>query len=367
MENQFSPALVAWVEKVIEKCTPNAEKFNLEYYPLQSKAKLNPEILFIGLNPGGGYGYDCQINNPDWEFDKLNSKLTAQRLLKGNPSFDKEFFAGKWKYGNGLRKIAFLKNAIDKYDFVFTNYIYYSSTSFSEINKNELTNAIQENISQTLDLINLINPKHIIVLGTGTGIDKISKSNKVLIQGFKKRLLVQGELNGKIVYGIPHPSYNNFPAENDAISETLRRIMDGDVVEPFTLHNSEEIKPKLHKPTSKFNSESFLRNFENYNPEQTEKWIDIVFKGLNNDEILIRINPKKKEFGIRNTDKKNYTELQGESFYNQFFDKTFERKKNSWFISKQFKKFHNINFELSELVDAFLSAVNAEKNKIALK
>ena len=138
MENQFSPALVAWVEKVIEKCTPNAEMFNLEYYPLQSKAKLNPEILFIGLNPGGGYGYDCQINNPDWEFDKLNSKLTAQRLLKGNPSFDKEFFAGKWKYGNGLRKIAFLKNAIDKYDFVFTNYIYYSSTSFSEINKNEL-------------------------------------------------------------------------------------------------------------------------------------------------------------------------------------------------------------------------------------
>ena len=180
-------------------------------------------------------------------------------------------------------------------------------------------------------------------------------------------MLVTGELNNKIVYGIPHPSYNNFPAENDAISETLRRIMDGDVVEPFTLHNSEEIKPKLHKPTSKFNSESFLRNFENYNPEQTEKWIDIVFKGLNNDEILIRINPKKKEFGIRNTDKKNYTELQGESFYNQFFDKTFERKKNSWFISKQFKKFNNINCELSELVDAFLSAVNAEKNKIALK
>ena len=97
MENQFSPSLVAWAEKVIEKCTPNAEKFNLEYYPLQSKAKLNPEILFIGLNPGGGYGYDCQINNPDWEFDKLNSKLTAQRLLKGNPSVDKEFFAGKWK------------------------------------------------------------------------------------------------------------------------------------------------------------------------------------------------------------------------------------------------------------------------------
>ena len=339
MENQFSPALVAWVEKVIEKCTPNAEKFNLEYYPLQSKAKLNPEILFIGLNPGGGYGYDCQINNPDWEFDKLNSKLTAQRLLKGNPSFDKEFFAGKWKYGNGLRKIAFLKNSIDKYDFVFTNYIYYSSTSFSEINKNELTNAIQENISQTLDLINLINPKHIIVLGTGTGIDKISKSNKVLIQGFKKRLLVQGELNGKIVYGIPHPSYNNFPAENDAISETLRRIMDGDVVEPFTLHNSEEIKPKLHKPTSKFNSESFLRNFENYNPEQTEKWIDIVFKGLNNDEILIRINPKKKEFGIRNTDKKNYTELQGESFYNQFFDKTFDRKKIVGLYQNNLKNF----------------------------
>ena len=143
------------------------------------RLKLNP-LLFIGLNPGGGYGYDCQKNNPDWEFDKLNSKLTAQRLYKRNPSFDKEFLPENGSMENGLRKIDFLKNAIDKYDFVFTNYIYYSSNNFSEINKTEF---FQENISKRS--FHLINPKHIIVLEQNS-IDKIWKNNKLLIQGFKK-------------------------------------------------------------------------------------------------------------------------------------------------------------------------------------
>ncbi len=43
---------------------------------------------------------------------------------------------------------------------------------FRNKHKNQLTNAIQENIFRNLRFINLVNPKHIIVLGTGIGIDK---------------------------------------------------------------------------------------------------------------------------------------------------------------------------------------------------
>lgn len=361
MKNQFSPQLISWAENVIETSTPIAEDFNLEYYPLQSKVKLNPDILFIGLNPGGGYGYDSQINNPNWEFDKTKKKLTAERLLKGNPTFDEEFHAGKWKYGNGLKKIDFFKDSVDKYDFVFMNYVYYSSKKFSELNKTEFKQAIQDNISHTFDLINLINPKHIIVLGTGTGIDKISKNNKLLIQGYRKRLLVQGEINGRIVYGIPHPSYNNFQEENNAISETLKKLFNGETVEPFSVSSSEIKSLKSKKVTSKFDSDSFLKFFSKYKPEVKEKWIDVTVKGLGNDEILIRINHKDNVLGIRNTDKKSYKELFGGKFYNQFFDDSFERDQPSWFITKKFQKFNDVNTDIIDVLNKFLLGIESER------
>ena len=51
--NTFTPELQQWAAEVIEKITPIAEEINLAYYPLQSEAKMNPELLIIGLNPRG--------------------------------------------------------------------------------------------------------------------------------------------------------------------------------------------------------------------------------------------------------------------------------------------------------------------------
>ncbi|WP_144282108.1 hypothetical protein [Chryseobacterium echinoideorum] len=361
MKEKYPKKLIDWAEKVINLCTPIAQKFNLEYYPLQSKAKLNPDILFIGLNPGGGYGYECQINNPDWEFDKINSRLTADRILNGNPSFDREFLAGKWKYGNGLRKIDFFKNSIDKYDFVFTNYVFYSSRRFSEINKNEFKEAIQENIKLTLELIDIINPKNIIILGTGSGIDQISKKNKLILQGFRKRLLVQGEINGKIVYGIPHPSYNNFSEEDEAISDTLEKLLNGEPIEPFSLSTMHPQKNIIHSKKSNFDTDEFLKHFAKYNPKKHKKWIDINVDGIGNDEILIRINPNYKEFGVRNMQKDKFKTFENEMVYDQFFDNSFDRTNNSWFIRKEFKYFTNLNTEIIEAVEGFLLHIESER------
>ncbi len=176
MKEEFSEELISWAEKVIDVCTPVAEEFNLEYYPLQSRVKSRPTFLFIGLNPGGGYGYDSQKGNPAWQFDFLKSRLTAQRVLLGNPAFDNGFHNGKWKYGRGLSKIPFLRESIKNYDFVFANYIFYSSKTCSEINKKELKNSIEENISLTKKLIEIIKPKFIIVLGTEVGLTKYQRT-----------------------------------------------------------------------------------------------------------------------------------------------------------------------------------------------
>ena len=48
--SKFIPELEQWAAEVIEKITPIAEQIDLAYYPLQTEAKMNPELLIIGLN-----------------------------------------------------------------------------------------------------------------------------------------------------------------------------------------------------------------------------------------------------------------------------------------------------------------------------
>ena len=57
-----------WAEKVIKEITPDAINLNKDYYPFQSKAIENPDILFLGLNPGGGSSYESQSTKNKWEF-----------------------------------------------------------------------------------------------------------------------------------------------------------------------------------------------------------------------------------------------------------------------------------------------------------
>ena len=117
----YKTELLNWAEEVINKFTPWAEKFNIDYYPLQSKAKENPEYLIIGLNPGGGNTYNSQKGNRAWQF--VNSKMTVERLLKGNPYFGYE--KDKWSIIQGLNKIPFCKDVLEKEDYCFINYFYF--------------------------------------------------------------------------------------------------------------------------------------------------------------------------------------------------------------------------------------------------
>ncbi len=363
MKEEFSGELVSWAEKVIDVCTPVAEEFNLEYYPLQSRVKNKPKFLFIGLNPGGGYGYNCQKNNPAWEFDCDKSRLTAQRLLLGNPAFENGFNSGKWKYGNGLSKIPFLRESIKNYDFVFANYIFYSSKNYSEIKKKELQNSIADNISLTKELIEIIEPQYIIVLGTSSGIDKISENNKLFLQGYRKRLLVKGKIGNIPAFGIPHPSYNNFPNENEAISDMLHKLINDQEVEPLFLPQIPNHRSKSRDSKTMFHLEKFRNYYKELITSENEKWLDIIIDGIDSDRILIRINPHNKDFGIRKEGKKDFKELKHSSFYEKQFDQTYDRNHSSWLIRKSFKDFCCVDSDLIKDLDNFLEQVNIEKTK----
>ena len=124
--NTFTPELQQWAAEVIEKISPIAEEINLAYYPLQSEAKMNPELLIIGLNPRAEDEkiacLDSQRNNPIWEFE--DGKMTVERILKGNPCYSEK---DTWNVMEGIENTDFIKKAIKDNSYCFMNYIFFST------------------------------------------------------------------------------------------------------------------------------------------------------------------------------------------------------------------------------------------------
>lgn len=61
----YLKSLTDWAQKVIDRITPLAKESNKAFYPLQFPVKMNPDILIIGLNPGGDYPItlDCSLSH----------------------------------------------------------------------------------------------------------------------------------------------------------------------------------------------------------------------------------------------------------------------------------------------------------------
>lgn len=198
-------SLETWAEETINLITPYAEKLNLDFYPLQSPADLNcnPKVLFLGLNPGGGATYESQKMSPDWEF--VNGKMTVQRLLKGNPFFNK---ASGWPLIKGLRRINLFQEVLQSDSYLLANYYYLSTSDFKQVQSDpDHKEALRKCKEQTLKLINILKPELIIVLGTSSGIDQLPfNNNKTLLKGYYQRLIVSAEFENIKVCAIPHPS-----------------------------------------------------------------------------------------------------------------------------------------------------------------
>ena len=163
--NTFSPELQQWAAEVIEKITPIAEEINLAYYPLQSEAKMNPELLIIGLNPRAvneeEARIDSQKNNPIWEFK--DGKMTVERLLKGNPCYSEK---DTWNVIEGIENTDFIKKAIKNDSYCFMNYIFFGTKGIKDFTSISNHREIEEIcIEFTKKFIEIIKPKHIIVLG----------------------------------------------------------------------------------------------------------------------------------------------------------------------------------------------------------
>lgn len=330
--------LAKWGNKVIKDCSPILQKYKLDFYPFQAQLDEKSDTLIIGLNPASnGYDGTAETYNEPHQL-----QLSIQKIFDGNSEYIRE--KENWKIYQNLMKIKFFKNL--SFDFNYMNYVYFPTPKFYDVKKIKDFDVIQICKSLTLDLIKIINPKIIIVLGTGSGIDAIAKNTKTILNGYRKRLLVQGEIEGITAYGIPHPSYNNFQEENEEISKVLQALIDGQKVTSYSLSKPENIvKTKIKKinfDIQKLNySINEFRNFKFQEFNKKNHLFSALFKG-ENDIIDFRIDIKDGYFAFRSLNKINnsFFELAGKEIYKDLFSENAEIEKQSWLVYKSFQNYN---------------------------
>lgn len=198
-------AIEIWAQKVIDIFSPIAEKVNLTWYPLQSGYVVRPDVLFIGLNPGKNYYYNNgQQKNPEWEF--VDGRMTKERLLKGNPSYDLN--SKKWRFVSGLKRISVFGEIISKDKYIYMNFFYFNTDNFHNVLKRpDLKEVVGISRDLTLEFIEITKPKIIVTLGIAGGIYMFNLTNKdVILNEGNRRYILKTDHKGIPVYAIPHPS-----------------------------------------------------------------------------------------------------------------------------------------------------------------
>ena len=342
MKEQFSEELLTWAEKVIKLCKPIAEDYYLDYYAFQKPCDLKHKTLILALNPYSRFsGPFEKVENP------IESHLSSKDLLMGNKQWN----------GYATKSIIFKKllklKLIDDLDlgFNYMNYVYFSTKKFEDIKKVKEIDILSICKSLTLEFLQILKPERIIILGTSTGIDEfVSDSENLLIGNDGKRLIVKAKIDEYDAFAIPHLSGAWINDENIALIDlNLREIIEN------KKQSGLEIKNKM----SNISRRELDLNLKELKIITTNKnYSDIFIKGLDEDNILIRINYKERTVGVRNSEGKNFTNLKHVEFYKKFFTKIHKENQSSWAFEKKFPSHFFADYkELSDEIFNLKSAI----------
>ena len=347
--NTFTPELQQWAAEVIEKISPIAEEINLAYYPLQSEAKMNPELLIIGLNPRAEDEkiacLDSQRNNPIWEFE--DGKMTVERILKGNPCYSEK---DTWNVMEGIENTDFIKKAIKDNSYCFMNYIFFSTKDENALkNLKEFKKIEDICVDLTKKFVEIINPKQIIVLGV-TASDKLVTNKKTILQGNNAKLVVEGNISERKVFAIYHPSRLKAYLDKNIINKRLSEFLEGKELTPINLDN-------------KINAQNVLSALKEQGFEFTKlpkgEYYKFITKGLNGDELDFRIDLQDKipYIAFRSSDPKDFLNLNAKDFYLKHFPNA---ESTEHWVGRKNLYVYSENVE-QEVIDDLLSLLKAIK------
>lgn len=236
--------LLDWAEKTINVYNPMAQRTGLGYYTqsVLDRKSLNPDLLILGINPGAAGG----------------SIMTAKELLQGNPCFigkkDKEIIdiyfnnydpqkrKKGWDLMVKIRKMLELagKQTLEDLDkFVLTNMVFIGTAKQGQIPKE-----INQDVcaKQTLELIDILKPKVILLLGDQTR-DLFKKVANVshmeeLIPNYHDFYCFY---NNSHVISIYHTAYYRF-YNNDANKKVIGNILGFALDNPSTSIDKKQLE-----------------------------------------------------------------------------------------------------------------------------
>lgn len=352
--------LRAWAQKVIDSITPIAEKFDTDFYPLQSPMLEKPQVLILGLNPGGGYTYNSQKVN--WKFE--GDRMSVDQLLRGNPTFESE--SNTWSYIKGLKKFSFIRELLDQDEYILMNYYYLSTSRFVDVAK-EHKDALDKCKDLTFELIDLLKPSLILVMGTANGIDFLPFENKRTVRdGHKQRLLVKGNHKDIPVFAIPHPSWLAITsAEIEAIDVNLK---EGALSRPLTKFEFQKINLKTAISIDEINEK--LHDSSIHFEEAKAGQFDCIIDGLD-EKLLIRIVPQNRYWGLRDAmpvAHKHFENLKNEDIYIGAITEPKILKQQSWLVKKEFKMYavskqEDLGNLVAEDIRSLVDAINIARPK----
>jgi hypothetical protein len=172
--------------------------------------------LILGINPGSE---GCLL-----EVDR-----TSEDFLKGNPYFSKDVKWPLWSRLNSIFEAGGISHLLkDDQLFVWSNMFHCDTKHSQELGKYSLN---EEHIALTKELINVLQPKFIVCLGTQDCFAKLislyQKKSKSLLPGVVDYFLVDEKIP---VYGIYHTSCRYTREKKVLLGKVLGALYRGEVV-----------------------------------------------------------------------------------------------------------------------------------------
>ena len=184
-----------------------------------------------------------------------------------------------------------------------------------------------------------------------TASDKLVTNKKTILQSNNARLVVEGNISGRKVFAIYHPSRLKSYLDKNIINKYLSELLEGKKVTPINLNNKINIQNVLSVLKEKGFEFTKLPKGEYYK---------FITKGLNDDELDFRIDLQDKipYIAFRSSNQKDFLNLNATDFYLEHFPKA--ETTPHWIGRKNLYVYSENNVD-QEVISDLLSLLNAIK------
>lgn len=202
--NEFELKRDKWLQEVAEQCHEFALKTDLDFYVFQTPIFNNPDLLIIGINPGGTGKYSDYLMSNKVEKRKPESLYYSDNTLYVKP--DWEVDKGNDTMRSVFKRVFNKENKLDILEnTMMLNMFYFNTQKEIDIDKINIKAEIKKYcIEKTKEFINISNPKNILFLTSSNDNLKDCSVTKIEVAGSN---IKKGLLGERTIYAIPHYSY----------------------------------------------------------------------------------------------------------------------------------------------------------------